>query len=1049
MNLLQRLLPQSLVGRVFTLYAATLLIFVTAGLGLFYRYQFTQQIDDELLAGEMMMNVAAQSVGDSAVIGDYDTIGKTLERAIARSNFSKAQFIDGKGGVITAKNERKLTLTAPRWLTDQVRDRLFDTNHNIQVGGTDYGVLRLSFAEEEIASELWLLGLYSLAAAVFALLAGVMLIRIPLKRWLGNFDRVRAREADVLAGALDINALLDADAPQEIRHTFDIISRAAGRLSAQREEAAVTLNAISDGVLTTDAQYKVTYCNPAAEMLLGSNASRGEFAATGQDARSLLPNAFRDDGAPTDWKVRRLELAHPNGATTILDTTLSRIYAASGDVTGHVLAIRDVTQQHALDQQLRIELQMRQRALESLRQILGSLESSSSQDGAALDEDDLDALTQRVVALVGERELGRRALDNQKFALDQHAIVSITDLNGQITYANDKFSLISGYGEAELLGANHRIVNSGVHPDSFFEDMWKTIAEGEVWNGEICNRAKGGGLYWVDATVIPLVGLDGLPEQYIAIRTDITNRKTIEARLAEQLQFVEVLLEATPTAIYLKDIDGRYLRFNKAFDDVMGIERSQWIGKTVFDLIDGDASSVMHAKDLELFEKRELQTYEASFRNRRTGEMRDGLYWKAPLTDTQGNVTGLVGTILDITEKNLFEQALRDAKRSAEAASQAKSDFLANMSHEIRTPMNGVIGMTDLALDTSLNTTQREYLNIVKSSAQSLMVILNDILDFSKIEAGKLNIETVEFSFAETLNETLKALKPRAQKKSIALVSELHANLPRRVIGDPVRIRQVITNLCDNAIKFTSRGSVTVAVVAEPISAGVLEIQIAVRDTGIGIAPEKQHGVFEAFNQADTSTTREFGGTGLGLTICARLVQLMGGRIWLESVVGQGSTFRFTVQVQAVQEVAKPALGAYEAAVSADLTVQPSLQVLLVEDHPINQMLATTLLQKWGHTVVLAKNGQEAVDLFPTRNWDVVLMDMQMPVMGGLDATRLIRACEGVGERTPIIAMTANAMESDRDACLQAGMDDHLAKPFNANNLQAMLARHTVKSISS
>jgi CheY-like chemotaxis protein len=268
------------------------------------------------------------------------------------------------------------------------------------------------------------------------------------------------------------------------------------------------------------------------------------------------------------------------------------------------------------------------------------------------------------------------------------------------------------------------------------------------------------------------------------------------------------------------------------------------------------------------------------------------------------------------------------------------------------------------------------------------------------------------------------------------------------VIGDPVRIRQVITNLCDNAIKFTSRGSVTVAVVAEPISAGVLEIQIAVRDTGIGIAPEKQHGVFEAFNQADTSTTREFGGTGLGLTICARLVQLMGGRIWLESVVGQGSTFRFTVQVQAVQEVAKPALGAYEAAVSADLTVQPSLQVLLVEDHPINQMLATTLLQKWGHTVALAKNGQEAVDLFPTRNWDVVLMDMQMPVMGGLDATRLIRACEGVGERTPIIAMTANAMESDRDACLQAGMDDHLAKPFNANNLQAMLARYTVKSIS-
>jgi PAS domain S-box-containing protein len=1046
MNLLQRLLPQSLVGRVFALYVATLLLFVVAGLGLFYRYQFTQQIEDELLAGEMMMNVAAQSVGDSAVIGDYDTIAKTLERAIARSNFSKAQFIDGNGGLITAKNEPKLDINAPRWLTQQVRERLFDINHNIQAGGKDYGVLRLSFAEEEIAAELWKLGLYSLAASVFALLAGVVLIRIPLKRWLGNFDRVRAREAEVLSGALDINALLDSDAPQEIRHTFDIISRAAGRLSAQREEAAVTLNAISDGVLTTDAQYKVTYCNPAAEMLLGSSSNPVGLIARGHDARSLLPNAFRDDGAPADWKVRRLELAHPNGAVTILDTTLSRIYAASGEVAGHVLAIRDVTQQHALDQQLRVELQMRQRALESLRRILGSLESPGSQDGAAWEEDDLDALTQRVVALVGERELGRRALDNQKFALDQHAIVSITDLDGRITYANDKFSLISGYDKAELLGANHRIVNSGVHPDSFFEDLWRTIAQGEVWNGEICNRAKGGGLYWVDATVIPLVGLDGLPEQYIAIRTDITNRKTIEARLAEQLQFVEVLLEATPTAIYLKDVDGRYLRFNKAFEELMGIERSQWIGKTVFDLIAGESSGVMHAKDIELFEKRELQTYEASFRNRRTGEMRDGLYWKAPLTDTQDNVTGLVGTILDITEKNRFEQALREAKRSAEAASQAKSDFLANMSHEIRTPMNGVIGMTDLALDTPLNTTQREYLNIVKSSAQSLMVILNDILDFSKIEAGKMNIETVEFSIIETVGETLKALMPRAYKKSIALVSELHADLPRRVIGDPVRIRQVITNLCDNAIKFTSHGSVTVAVEAKPVSSGLLEIQIAIRDTGIGIAPEKQLGVFEAFNQADTSTTREFGGTGLGLTICTRLVQLMGGRIWLESVMGQGSTFRFTVQVQAPTDHVRPATGENESAVN--LPAHPALQILLVEDHPINQMLATTLLQKWGHTVVLAKNGQESVDLFPTRSWDVVLMDMQMPVLGGLDATRLIRAIEGAGERTPIIAMTANAMESDREACLQAGMDDYLAKPFNANELQAMLTRYSAKSVT-
>jgi CheY-like chemotaxis protein len=216
-------------------------------------------------------------------------------------------------------------------------------------------------------------------------------------------------------------------------------------------------------------------------------------------------------------------------------------------------------------------------------------------------------------------------------------------------------------------------------------------------------------------------------------------------------------------------------------------------------------------------------------------------------------------------------------------------------------------------------------------------------------------------------------------------------------------------------------------------------LQFDVRDTGIGIPPEKQQGVFAAFSQADTSTTRRFGGTGLGLTICARLVELMGGRIWVDSVEGQGSTFHFTLQVQAAQGVARTS------PTDASDTPEPArtLQVLLVEDHPINQMLATTLLKKWGHSVVLAKNGQEAVNLFGTQDWDIVLMDMQMPVMGGLEATRLIRAAERLGRHTPILAMTANAMEADRQACMAAGMDDHLAKPFNAQSLQALLVRYT------
>jgi len=599
----------------------------------------------------------------------------------------------------------------------------------------------------------------------------------------------------------------------------------------------------------------------------------------------------------------------------------------------------------ATNDQLRSSLEAREAAIAQLQTLAERLRHTLPGSPETGDEapDRLTGLIALISHLIERQEVHQAELlalhndlANQKFALDQHAIVSITDLDGVILYANDRFCDISGYRREEILGRTHRLVNSGFHPPAFFAGLWSTLQSGQVWRGEIKNQKKNGDYYWVSATILPLPDPSGQPRQYIALRTDITERKQAEL-------------------------------------------------------------------DLE------------------------------------------------------------QAKIIAEAASQAKSDFLANMSHEIRTPMNGIIGMTELALDTELDPTQRDYLTTVRNSADSLLVILNDILDFSKIEAGKLHIEEINFHLPFIINEALKSIGVRVEKKGLKFVRELAADLPGRVRGDPGRLRQVLNNLCDNAIKFTAEGVIRVRASLDGQEDGHCRIHLTVSDTGIGIPKDKQGQIFEAFTQADTSTIRKFGGTGLGLAISMRLVGLMGGRLWVESTPGQGSSFHFTLTLGCTPKgspqpetprdqppkTASPSAHPHLSQTAHSNLPRPalapherSLAILLVEDHPVNQMLTIQLLKKWGHTVTLAQNGQEAVDLFPTAAWDLVFMDMQMPVMGGLDATRLIREREPPGQHTPIVAMTANARGEDRDRCLEAGMDDHLSKPIDVPTLHRLVAHY-------
>jgi PAS domain S-box-containing protein len=535
-----------------------------------------------------------------------------------------------------------------------------------------------------------------------------------------------------------------------------------------------------------------------------------------------------------------------------------------------------------------------------------------------------------------------------------------------------------------------------------------------------------------------LCGLDALIAWFLCEVSGASGASQVD--LERDALFLRSIVENIPYMIFVKNAsDLRFVRFNRAGEELLGYTRDQLLGKNDYDFFPREEADYFTAHDRNVLRGKGVVDIPEEPIDTRVHGQRYLHTKKIPILDADGEPQFLLGISEDITERKQVRQELQRAKEEAEAASQAKSEFLARMSHEIRTPMNGIIGMTELALETDLTAEQREYLDVVRGSAESLLKVLNDVLDFSKIEAGKLDLESVPFDLDDAVQQTVKAFTPRAKDKGIDLGIEIASDVPWAVVGDPVRLRQVLVNLLDNAVRFTEKGSVRVFVKVDAARETAVTLHFTVKDTGIGISRDKQESIFESFAQVDGSTTRRYGGTGLGLTISTRLVGMMGGRIWLESEPSEGSTFQFTTEL-GLGEAGVWHLRDSEAALAAARRL-PRLKVLVAEDNLVNRTLITRILQKQDHQVVEARDGKQVMAALERGGMDVVLMDLEMPGMGGIEATRLIRDREkATGEHLPIVALTAHAMHGDRDRCLAAGMDGYVPKPIRRSTLFSALA---------